>query len=289
MKLLHILLISGLVAGQTNQAQLSEAARKLLRRPRTGDARLTWPDGRKKKGQIIRVTDQFVTFEAKNRSSCEDVELSKIANVHWLGTPRQDAAGRVEAAIVIGAFAAPFYLGYAIADPFRRISPPLRPLSGTWESIGDGGKSTLEFKGLTVQWRTTVISHGRYSVVQDRLHLVPVGAPETVIPFRIQCWQLRLGSELFGFWNAPRHVAPPIVGQWGDAETTVNFKPDGTFEERKGDVRKGTFVRTAGGLDIHWSDGQDWTAQIEHRQIVVRLGSQVTKYRYVPPGLDLDL
>jgi hypothetical protein len=288
MKLLYFLMVPLLVGGQTNQAQLSEAAKKLLHKPRTGDARLTWPDGRKKDGQIIRVTDQFVTFEAKNRSSCEDVELSAIAEVRWLGARGQDVGPYVEAAL-LWAFLAPFYLGYAIADPFRRISPPLRPLSGTWESIGDGGKSTLEFKGLTVQWRTTVISHGRYFVVQDRLHFVPAGAPETVIPFRIQCRQLRLGSEVFGFWFAPRHVAPPIVGQWGGSEATVNFKPDGTFEERKGEIRKGTFERTPTGLKIRWPEGEAWNAEIEHRHIVVRLGSQITKYRYVPPSPELDL
>jgi hypothetical protein len=202
MKLLYFLMPL-LAGGQTNQAQLSEAAKKLLHKPRTGDARLTWPDGRTKDGQIIRVTDQFVTFEAKNRLSCEHVELSAIAEVRWLGKPGQDIGPQIEMAL-LWAYMTPFALGYTIADPFRRISPPLRPPNGTWESTGDGGRNTLEFKGLTVQWRTTIISHGRYSVLQDRLHLMPDGAQDAVLPFHVQCRQLRLGSEVFGFRTAPR-------------------------------------------------------------------------------------
>jgi hypothetical protein len=122
------------------------------------------------------------------------------------------------------------------------------------------------------------------------------GEPETMIPFRFNCRQIILDGPAgaFGLRTAPSHVSAPIVGEWGNKSSTLNFKPDGGFEERKEEVRKGTFERTPTGLRIHWVDaqgpgGQEWSAQIEHRHIVVRIGSVVTEYRYVPPRLELDL
>jgi hypothetical protein len=290
MKLLHVLLIPVLAAAQADPPQLSEAARKLLRKPRSGNARLTFSDGKKVDGQVLWVTDQFVTFQTRTRLSCEDVEWSRVADVRWLGTPIREAVTLPVAYIWVGIFTGPFYIGNIIANVFRRISPPLRPPGGRWESVGDGGKSSLDFKGSTVHSRATIITHGRYSVAGDRLRMMPDGKPDSVVPFHIICRHLTLESVAgsFSYFGAvaPHHVAAPIVAEWNGPNSNLTFEPDGSFKEQKGEIRDGTFVRTATGVNIHWSDGQDWSAQIEHRHIVIRAGGVVTEYRYVPPGLE---
>jgi hypothetical protein len=71
------------------------------------------------------------------------------------------------------------------------------------------------------------------------------------------------------------------------------LKADGSIQERKTDLRTGSFERTSRGVTIHWTDDQGpggalWDAQIQHRHIVVRLGGVVTEYHYIPPsGFDL--
>jgi hypothetical protein len=296
--LILLILIPATMAGQNRQ--LSEAAAKLLRKPQLGNAQLTRSDGRKDEGRIVRVTDQFITFETNSKpSSCENVELSKVAAVHWLGTTNNRSASEFGGIVLLGALLAPQFAGYAIADPFRRISPPLQPLRGTWEAVNQsrgGSASTMKFKGSTIEGHFTTVRNGHYSVGRDQLHMMFNGEPETVIPFRFNCTQLILDSPAgtLGWSKAPSHVSGPIVGEWGNKSLTLNFKLDGSFEERKEEVRSGTFEQTAAGLKIHWNDGQgqggqEWNAQIEHRHMVIRIGSVVAEYRYVPSGLELDL
>jgi hypothetical protein len=297
-KLILLTLIPVTLVAQNDQ--LSEAARKLLRKPRVGNAQVTRSDGRQDDGRIVRVTDQFVTFETSIKPpSCENIELSKIVAVRWLGTTNNRPSSEYGAIVLLGAVLAPQFAGYAIADPFRRISPPLQPLRGTWEAVAQsrgGSTSAMDFKGSTVEGHFTIVREGHYSVERDQLHMMLDGEPETVIPFRFSCRELILDGPTgaLGLRKVPSHVSAPIVGEWGNKTSTLNFRLDGSFEERNEEVRKGTFEQTAAGLKIHWTDGrglggQEWGAQIEHRHIVVRLGSVVTEYRYVPPGLELDL
>jgi hypothetical protein len=294
--LILLILIPATLVGQNSQ--LSEAAAKLLRKPRLGSAQITRPDGLREDGRIVRVTDQFVTLETKP-SSCENIELSKIAAVRWLGTTDSRSATDFGGTVLLGAILAPQFAGYAIADPFRRISPPLQPLRGTWETVAQsrgGDISSMEFKGSTVEGHFTTVREGHYSVAQDQLHMTLDGEPETVIHFRFNCTELILDGPAgtLGLWKAPIHFSEPIMGEWGNQRLTLNFKPDGSFEERKKEVRKGTFEQTAAGLKIHWTDGQgpggqEWNAHIEHRHIIIRIGSAVAEYRYVPSGPELDL
>ena len=299
--LIHLILIPATLVGQNSQ--LSPPATKLLRKPKLGNAQITRLDGLREDGRIVRVTDQFVTFEMKP-SSCENIELSKIAAVRWLGTASNrrvsnGPASEFGGTILLGAVLVPYLAGYAIADPFRRMSPPLQPLRGTWEAVAqsrDGNTSSMKFKGSTVEGHFTTVREGHYSVSQDQLHMTLNGEPETVIHFHFNCTELILDGPAgtLGLWKAPIHFSEPIVGEWGNQRLTLNFKPDGSFEERKKEVRRGTFEQTAAGLKIHWTDGQglgsqEWNAQIKHRHIVVHLAGVVMEYRYVPQGPEIDL
>lgn len=297
--LILLILIPVMLVAQNSQP--SADAAKLLRKRQLGQARITRLDGVTEDGRIVRVTDQFVTFETKP-SSCENIELSKIGAVHWLGNTNNGLASNHPAAefggtILLGAVLAPLFAGYAIADPFRRVSPPIQPLRGTWEAVAQSrDTSSMEFKGSTVEGHFTTVREGHYSVVQDQLHVTLSGEPERVSPFRFNCTELILDGPTgtLRLWKAPIHFSEPIVGEWGNQRLSLNFNPDGSFVERKEEVRKGTFEQTSAGLKIRWTDGQgpggqEWSAQIKHRHIVVQLGSVATEYRYVPSGLELDL
>jgi len=145
-KLIVLILIPAMLAGQNGQ--LSDAARRLKNKPRWGRVELTWVDGRREDGRIVFVTDRFVTFETDSKpSTCKDVELSEVAEVHWLTNPSNNAA---EAASII--ILAPFALAFAIGDQFRRLSPPVQPLEGDWKSQSlDGVPSSLSFRGSFVR------------------------------------------------------------------------------------------------------------------------------------------
>ncbi|HEY6393675.1 MAG TPA: hypothetical protein VIX89_20500, partial [Bryobacteraceae bacterium] len=150
-KLIPLILFPATLLGQ--DAQLSEAARQLLSKPRLGSAQLTWSDGRKEDGRIVRVTDQFVTYVTNRKpSSCENVELSKVAAVQWRNAPKGGSSSEAAAAVYLGAVLSPFFVVHEVGDPFRRMFPPLQPLRGQWESIHrsrTGVKSTLHFQGST--------------------------------------------------------------------------------------------------------------------------------------------
>jgi hypothetical protein len=263
------------------------------RKMKLGNAELTLVDGRTQEGQILRVTDQFVSLQRSG--ACEDIELSKIAAVRRLrtpGSPHYDVGDYIGEAIMLGMLV-PIASVYWVADKLK--SPPVRPLHGTWES-GGSVEGRLEFQGLAVSGNLTIMRHGHYSVARDGLHLVFDHALEKVVPFQVHCMQLALDGpegwlELRG---SSKHAAAPIVGEWRGRFYTLNLKRDGRVEERKEEIRNGTFERTATGVRIHWTDtegfgGREWNGQIAHRHIVFRLGSGVTKFSYVLPGFDIDM
>jgi hypothetical protein len=289
-KLIFLILIPAMLVGQNGQ--LSDAARKLLDKPRLGSAQLTLSDGSLEDGLIVRVTDQFLALQTNhNPLTCENVALSSVASVHWLPTPGRDGVG---GEVAFWAIYSPFFAGGATAGIFRGTSSQLKPLRGNWES--DGGKSTLEFDGSFVTGRTMAVRYGLYSVAQNQLNMKFDGTPEAMIPFQFHCRELLLDSPPIRFLLSPRTipVSAPIVGEWGSPHSILYFKPDGDFEERKEEDRYGTFEQTATGVKIHWEDdlgpgGPEWIAQIEHRKIVVRLRSVVTEYRYVSPGIAIEV
>lgn len=124
-------------------ARLSDAAKKLISKPRLGNAQLTWTDGRTQDGRITRASGQLVAFRTNAVPAvCENVELSKLAAVQWQSTGSDasvvsGAVGAVYAAAVL----TPSYIAGVVAGPFKRISPPLKPLRGIWEL--DGGPKAV--------------------------------------------------------------------------------------------------------------------------------------------------
>ncbi len=298
-KIASLLLLPVMLAGES--AQSSDTAKQLVKKPRLGSAQLTWVDGRRQKGHIARVTDQFVAFQTDTRPmSCENVKLSEIATVQWLRTSRGPGAGSQLAGVLfVGAILAPFYVGHAVADPFKRMSPPLKPLGGSWESGGPSRaliKSSLEFKGNTVQHRTMIGKQGRWLVEQDRLRLIYDGEPESATPFHFDCEELILDDSAGTFreWSDRKHATQPMVGNWHGSNSNLNIQSDGSFAEQKWEVRKGTFENSAASVKMHWADstgfgGAEWIAQIKQRHIFVSVGGVTTEYHYVPPVFVVDL
>jgi hypothetical protein len=302
------LLVPSLMAGQEKGGgsdrsapnnKISEAVIKLLRKPRLGSAQLSWRAGRTQKGRILRVTDQFIAFETSQRPrACENVELSEIAAVQSLHTPGEPGAGsHVADVLLFSAFLAPFYVADAIANPFKRISPPIKPLRGSWEGGGSRGipESSLEFTGGTVRYRTTTSKRGRWRVEHGKLHLTLDGEPEWIGSFHFECGELVLDNplEVFREWGNRSHATAPVVGDWHGNDFWLNLKADGSLAEQKFWVREGTFENTSTSVRMQWNDstgpgGAEWIAQIKHRRIVVSVSGVTRKYHYVPP-FELDL
>jgi hypothetical protein len=283
--------------------KISEAANKLLRKPRLGSAELTWADGRKQKGHILRVTDQFIAFQTDfRRSACTNVELSEIADVKFFHAPGEPGAGSDVANVVEGvflvAFLAPFMVADAVAELFRQT--PLKPLRGTWEASGPSHghlSSRLEFTGNKVVYRTTIRKLGRWSVERGEVHLAVDGEPEWITSFHFECEELVLDNPAERFWERRNrsHPAAPIVGDWHGRQTRLTIEPDGSLVEEKDMVREGTFQNSSTSVSMHWADstgpgGAEWAAQIAHRHIVVSIGGATTEYHYLKPSfVELDL
>jgi hypothetical protein len=283
--------------------KISEAANELLHKPRLGSAQLTWADGRKQKGRILRVTDQFIAFKTDfHPSACKNVELSEIAGVKFFHAPREPGEGSDVANVLGGVFLVVFLVPYVVADavaePFRQT--PLKPLRGTWEASGPSHgnlRSSLEFTGNKVVYRTTIREQGRWSVERGELHLAVDGEPEWMIPFHFECEELVLDNpaEYFREWGNRSHPAAPIVGDWHGRQTRLTIEPDGSWVEEKDMVREGTFQNSSTSVNMHWADsagpgGAEWAAQIAHRHIVISIGGATTEYHYLKPSfVELDL
>jgi hypothetical protein len=256
-----------------------------LRKVKLGNAELTLTDGRREIGRILRVTDQFVSFQWGG--ACEDIAPSNIVKVHQLRTPGEhhtDVGDDVGEAIMLSVLVPIASLSWA-AEKLK--SPPVSPLRGRWQSSGsvDG---RLDFRGSIVEGNLTTVRQGRYSVAPDGLHLTLDHAPEMLIPFHLECTHLVLDNPfgLLELQGSSKRVSAPIVGEWRGGFYTLNFKPDGRVEERMSEVRHGALERNGIGVKIHWHDsdgfgGQEWNGQIEHSHIVFHIGSVVAKFGYV--------
>jgi hypothetical protein len=284
-----------LAIGQNSDGNaLSAPVAKLLRKPRIGEAWLTMRDGRIQTGRVVRVTDRFIAFATNERPLvCADLELSEIDSVKWL--PVKGQGNSVSNALEAGLFAAliaPVFIVSAIADPFERLSPPLKPLRDSWVARD----STLEFRGTTVKYRRITRKRGHWSVDTDRLHMAVEGDSETVIPFHFDCGALVLNNHAADFhdFSQPSHAREPIIGDWNQQGMWFSIRPDGSFTEEDTETRSGTFTNTTSSVTIQWKDsagpgGAQWVAPIRHRHIVLSIGGVTTEYHYVPPGPDIDL
>jgi hypothetical protein len=294
--------------GSVATVNLSVSVKKLLRNPRVGSAELTLRDGQTKSGRIVRVTDEFISLATYTGAlSCEDVPLSAVTTVRWLPTPKaprqpgaaSEAASYAVQMVFFGAFVwVPLFVEEPIATLFQRISPPLKPLSGSWdldESSHGDLRSTLEFQGHAVTERSTSRERGRWSVEQGQLRLSTAGKPDRVASFHISCGTelvLESSSEALQCTGCNR-VTAPVVGDWRGGDHWLNLRKDGTFVEQRFDTQQGTFTNTSTTLEIRWDDsigpgGGSWTGRIEHRHLILRVAGVTRKYHYNAPGLTLD-
>jgi hypothetical protein len=290
-KLIPLILIPVLLAGQSDQ--LSLAARRLLEHPRSGEAELTWADGRKAEGYIRRVTDQFVSFSSVQPFACENVPLTNITAVQWLHTSNNFGARELGEAAFLFTVLSPFFVAHEIADPIHRMAPPLHHLKGNWASIQHPGesKSSFTFGGSKVQYAGEVVRKGRYSVEQGHLRLIFEEGPETVTTVRFDCDDLILENvaERFQLRSGRDHVTGPLVGTWSQKGVTLELEANGVLVERRDETRTGIFEKTAKNVKIHWAGGEEWIAQVKHHHLFVRVGGVLTEYRYVPPDFLVDL
>ena len=290
--------------GSVANANFSAPVKKLLRKPRLGSAELTLGDGRTESGRIVRVTDEFISLATYPRPiDCEDVPLSAVTDVRWLPAPRVPRQpGAVSDAVQMAFFGAFVWVPVLVVDPitalFQRISPPLKPLSGSWSLDGSSHsdlQSTLEFQGHAVTARSSSRDRGRWSVEQGRLRLNTAGKPERVTSFHVGCgtWLVLEPSSEYLQCTHCNRVTAPAVGNWRSGDHWLNLKKDGTFVEQRFDTREGTFTNTSTTLEIRWNDssgpgGGPWIGRIEHKHLVVQVAGVTRRYHYNAPGLTLD-
>lgn len=297
-RLIGLLLIPAIIAGQN--AHLSKAVWSLLAKPRTGNARLTWADGRIENGYVSRVTGQFVTFMMSPKppgSTCENVELSNVAALQWL--PASHSGDNFAAVGLLGAALSVGFSAHAVANTFRRMSPPMEPLRGSWDAAHPPTgliSSSLEFEGSSVRLSELRIKQGRYSINGKTLHMSVDGLTEVVTPFSFNCNELIFDNpaEKFGHWSRENYVAAPIVGMWLGASSKLEFERDGGFKETILVRDIGSVEKTGSVRRIHWLDskgpgGADWILEIEHHHLLARVGSVNRIYRYAPPAFHVDL
>lgn len=106
-------------------------------------------DGQVQTGRIVRVTDRFIALITETPLVCADVELSAVESVKW--QPEKGQGNPVLQSLEMGLIMvvlAPAFAVSVIADPFERLSPPLKPLSDSWAARD----SKLEFSGNTVKY-----------------------------------------------------------------------------------------------------------------------------------------
>lgn len=289
-----VLSLSLIVGQDSGGSALSASVTKLLRKPRVGIVILTRRDGQLQGGRIVRVTDRFVAFQPDVRlSGCRNLQLSEIDSIKWLRAP---GTGHVlkdapEMALFT-VFVAAVTIADAVAYPFERLSPPLKPLSDSWVARD----SSLEFRGDGVKYQRMTRKRGHWSVEANRLHLVVEGEPETVVPFHFDCGAVVLDNHaaVFRDFSQPSPAREPIIGDWDLRGERLNIRPDGTFSEEDTETREGTFTNTTSSVTIQWKDstgpgGAQWVAPIRHHHIVISVGGVTTEYHYVPPGPDIDL
>jgi hypothetical protein len=285
MRVIPLFLIPALLFCQT--ADLSDAAKTLATKPKSGYAELKLKDGSKIRGGVLRINGNSVTLQTP--VSCKEIGLSKITAVHWIHDLPRVTPDPVETTIYLTFFALIFgpILGYsALVERFK--STPVNPPSGNWDSAGgfhEGFHASLAFNGNAVYARFTIRKHGKYSVLQNRLHITFEGQPETVTAFHFNCTQLVIDT-LGGFdLSTTSHADTPLVGTWYGYQSTLKLTRDGNVEEEKQMAPFGTVNRTPTGVTIHWLErdvpgGQDWSLQIRHRCLLLRLGKNLMKFHY---------
>jgi hypothetical protein len=286
---LVFILVSLLVADPVTQG--SDSVRDLLRKPRTGEARINLRDGTHVDGTITRVTDQFLTVNGPR--ACENVEISRIASVKWLGPQDENFVVLIPYYLMIGSVLAPL----AVIEGFRRVFGH-DSMFGAWEpvdvSAGRIVRIELREPGQIIR-EEVMVRRGHYEMTGGQLQLKDKanGTLET-IPLRFVCDQLILEQAavvhtLRTQYPQLQQATNPIIGTWLDGNRTDghywDFSPSGEFTIWTQIGRmQGSFEKTKTGIRVTWANAggtrsEDWLIRRTSDHLVMTEGGKTTEYQ----------
>jgi hypothetical protein len=260
--------------------QYPESVRNLLEKPWGGPARLTFQNGTHKEGQILRVTDQYVTFTEGNPllggGPCTQIELPRLAGAKYLGISETGED------TFVGIVFAPLWIPARI---FSWVHP--NPIEGLWQSAvsqGDG-ISVVEFRGDLVDIESASVSEGRYRFDRGMLHLSPSSGTDQTISATMSCGDvlsvgpLRLQS--YRSHGAHDHEYAPIVGYWASnylpPRTAWDLREDGTF--RKEVITAPVTMKFKRSYDrIKLDSGEEWTFHRNEARLSIIKAGVTTEY-----------
>jgi hypothetical protein len=295
MKFLCILLIPALIAGPPDQPPLSNAVKKLLRKPRVGAAELTWRDGTKDRVGILRVTESFISLQRANRP-CENVELTRIARIKWNGyegTGDFDDFGLLVFALVF--------------PPSLLVSLPLRAAKraigshdaklGSWETmLGNQEVERVRFaysghepgEGVIFEQKA-YIQRGHYRLAEGILYTRDDADPyETAVPMHLDCANLQVGSLSLQAQSQRARASSPIVGRWSNRETVWEFREDGAFQtERIESQMSGFYTKSKYGIKVAWNSPvaarEEWKGRQTNQSLFITRNSTTTEFKRREP------
>jgi hypothetical protein len=275
---------------------LPKSVADLLDKPRSGEARLTWVDGRQAEGRIQRVTDQFVTLAAqKGSGACENVELSKISSIDWV--PR---TGNGE---YFPLWAAPLLPALWIYESIRQSHSVRGAFLGDWrttETSTAGRYSRVGFGYDRSIWREDVaVKNGTYRIEGGSLYVTYAGgSAEEAARLEFVCNELVLDAvtarHQLRFWvSAARGAASdPIIGRWTEGDfrhgNIWEFKQGGAFDLRITEhYLQGSFKKDQDTIRVRWKSTprlpkEDWklrlTGELSRAQLYITAGGTTTAY-----------
>jgi hypothetical protein len=309
MRSLHTLVVLALVPSLIAR---TESVSELLHTPERGQASLTFSDGTRSEGTILRVTDQFVTFQLA-RGVCENVELSRIAGIEW--SPEKQSVSDTIDGVSTLLFAVPFVVAFLIPSSLyavaHRVSHPTDPIWGNWESIQDqiprrteidriqfmpnNRNATTQDPGY-VRRMKVVIEEGTYQADTGSLYITQLGKGlDGLIPFRFKCDVLVAAAsarvhKLKPSGVQPHTASPPVVGEWIElwdgVPTTWEFKPDGVLQIKRIERSdNGRFTKSKKSVKATFPGlaSEEWDVRVESGRLFVSSGGKLTEYQKGPP------
>jgi hypothetical protein len=240
--------------------ELPASVANLLNKPRYGEARLTWVDGRQSEGRIQRVTDQFVTLaQQKGSGACENVELSKISSIDWV--PRTGSGE------YFPLWAIPLLPALWVQDSIRQSHSVRGAFLGDWRTIeaSTGRYSRVGFGYDRSVWREdVVVKNGTYRIEGGNLYVTYAGGPEEeATRLQFVCNELTLDAltakHQLRFWASAVQspASAPITGRWTEGDfrhgDIWEFRTDGSLEVRTMQrFLRGSFKQDQGTIRIRW-------------------------------------
>lgn len=260
--------------------QYPESVRNLLEKPWGGPAQLTFQNRTRKEGQVLRVTDQYVTFTEGNAllggGPCTQIELSRLAGAKYTGI--SDTGEDTFLGIVF----APLWIP---AQIFFWVHP--NPIEGLWQSAVSQGDSmsVLEFRGDLVDIESASVSEGRYRFDRGMLYLSPSLGTDQAISVTMSCGDvLSVGPLRLQSYRSHRdrdHAYAPIVGYWASnylpPRTAWDLREDGTF--RKEVITAPVTMKFKRSYDrIRLDSGEEWTFRRNRTHLSITKGGVTTEY-----------